>query len=687
MAASDNEEMDFEEPQVKGKRKKKDNKAESGKKRLKEKDAEMEQLQSTSNGDINTESCFPPTFSVSDIKNKQRRHFMFMKLKQQKKKEKSDLKKKRKREREALGDKAPPKPIPKTIENQRVFDETVVNPEDDEVALDEGTDEFSSYFNRLTNPKILITTSDRPRGRTVRFCEQLATVIPDSHVYYRRGLALKKIIPQCVARDFTYLIVRRGKDPSEHVPEVILNNFTTRLGHSIGRMFASLFPHDPNFIGRQVATFHNQRDYIFFRFHRYIFKNEKKVGLQELGPRFTLKLRSLQKGTFDSKFGEYEWVHKLREQLADLLGEDVTTEKFAFLKCVGRSLALVKAKQERELKAKSFLPPCAPQPELYLLPRGMYHGGLYSVSPTPELQDIQKDEIKNFVFPHKLPAEKAFASRLPRPKHRTSQKPHSAMDTEEREQFFWEKEKEMEITTDHQWNRIEEPQKKFQEKHPSAVMKTELKITIQHFEFQAKDTPQYSSPPSPPLVTMSFQKSQLPAFATDRDELIEQIKIAKKERKQLEKTRQELVKKAKGLLAQNYHGRNQARDIWKKRYFETKKATVVREETLKRLCQELEFGYQKIQQQLQTREQRRNPRNPAKNTDSKNSLLIQITTEQYEIDNLKRKVDDAKMKLVTEIKLRKQASVEIRALRAELTQKKTQSSLTNLNEWRAPQTF
>lgn len=32
--------------------------------------------------------------------------------------------------------------------------------------------------------------------------------------------------------------------------------------------------------------------------------------LQELGPRFTLKLLSLQKGTFDSKYGEFEWVHK-----------------------------------------------------------------------------------------------------------------------------------------------------------------------------------------------------------------------------------------------------------------------------------------------------------------------------------------------------------------------------------------
>uniref|UniRef100_A0AAY4DZZ2 Ribosome production factor 1 n=1 Tax=Denticeps clupeoides TaxID=299321 RepID=A0AAY4DZZ2_9TELE len=296
---------------------------------------------------VEEEAAFPPNFSVSEIKNKQRRHFMFMKLKQEKRKRKLELKKKRKKEREALGDKAPPKEVPKTIENQRIYDETTVNPEDEEVAFDEGTDEFSSYFNRLTNPKVLITTSDRPRGRTVRFCEQLSTAVPDSHVYYRRGLALKRVIPQCISRGFTFLIVinedrkvpngmvlchlpngptahfkvssvrlrkemkRRGKDPTEHSPEVILNNFTTRLGHSIGRMFAALFPHDPQFIGRQVATFHNQRDFIFFRFHRYIFKNEKKVGIQELGPRFTLKLRSLQKGTFDSKYGEYEWVHKV----------------------------------------------------------------------------------------------------------------------------------------------------------------------------------------------------------------------------------------------------------------------------------------------------------------------------------------------------------------------------------------
>lgn len=34
-------------------------------------------------------------------------------------------------------------------------------------------------------------------------------------------------------------------------------------------MIQSLFPQDPEFKGRRVVTFHNQRDFIFFRHHRY----------------------------------------------------------------------------------------------------------------------------------------------------------------------------------------------------------------------------------------------------------------------------------------------------------------------------------------------------------------------------------------------------------------------------------
>lgn len=261
---------------------------------------------------------------------------------------KLEEKKKRKRESEAMGEKEVPKKVPKTIENMRVFDETMVNPEDEEVMMDEATDELSSYFNRETLPKILITTCDRPSSRTNKFCKELKRMLPNAELYYRRGLDLKKIIPQAKEKDFTDIMVinedrkepnglvishlpdgptahfklssvrltteiKKAGQMSSHRPEVILNNFNTRLGHSIGRLIASLFPHDPQFNGRRVITFHNQRDFIFVRHHRYVFRNHKKVGLQQLGPKFTLKLRSLQKGTFDSKYGEFEWVHKRHE--------------------------------------------------------------------------------------------------------------------------------------------------------------------------------------------------------------------------------------------------------------------------------------------------------------------------------------------------------------------------------------
>ena len=93
------------------------------------------------------------------------------------------------------------------------------------------------------------------------------------------------------------------------MPEVILNNFDTRIGHRIGRMLAALVPQRPEFEGRRVITFHNQRDFVFFRHHRYDFREDgSRADLQEIGPRFTLKLRSLQHGTFDPQFGNFEFM-------------------------------------------------------------------------------------------------------------------------------------------------------------------------------------------------------------------------------------------------------------------------------------------------------------------------------------------------------------------------------------------
>ncbi|KAJ3020925.1 Ribosome production factor 1 [Thoreauomyces humboldtii] len=233
---------------------------------------------------------------------------------------------------------------PKTLETMREFDETIVG-EDAEVFEEEDTDDFSEYFKGL-QPKIMVTTSKRPSARVYEFAEEFVSIFPDAELI-KRGtqFEIKKIVELAIKREYTDVIVinedkkqpnavtmiHLPNGPTAHFklsslrlnsqirghgkvgpqkPELILNNFSTRLGHTVGRFIAALFPHVPEFKGRQVATFHNQRDFIFFRRHRYIFKDGERCDLQELGPRFTLKLRWLQKGTFDTRFGEYEWMHK-----------------------------------------------------------------------------------------------------------------------------------------------------------------------------------------------------------------------------------------------------------------------------------------------------------------------------------------------------------------------------------------
>eukprot|EP00210_Caulerpa_lentillifera_P007497 g7163.t1 len=246
----------------------------------------------------------------------------------------------------------------RTVENSRIEDPTIVAKEgDQEVEQEENFDEFAAHFRRQRRPKLLITTSFKPGVRVKQFILEMLDVFPVAIYYSRRDYGLKKIVKYAIDEEFTDLVVfnqdrtevngmlichlpngptaqfrlrnlklrkelRKCGQPTTHKPELILNNFESRLGRRLARFFVSLFPQDPQFRGRQVATFHNQRDYIFFRHHRYVFEEKEKedttgrvtrklkTRLQELGPRFTLKLLSLQKGTFDSKYGEYEWTPK-----------------------------------------------------------------------------------------------------------------------------------------------------------------------------------------------------------------------------------------------------------------------------------------------------------------------------------------------------------------------------------------
>mmetsp|Transcript_1139 Transcript_1139/g.1749 ORF Transcript_1139/g.1749 Transcript_1139/m.1749 type:complete len:298 (+) Transcript_1139:194-1087(+) len=294
----------------------------------------------------------------SHIKNKMKRQEVNVRRKLEKDKIRREQRLERKREREELGSSAPPKQDPKTLESLREADATVVAPDDNEVVEEEAHDEFAGYFRGDKKAKIMITTRPRPSSQLFTFIADLMMMMPNTFFYPRKTFELKDITKWAAKKDFTHLIVLGEKNKkcnqmllchlpdgptalfkissikhqhqisnhattSFHTPEIILNRFQTRIGHRVGRFLGSTFPHEPEFRGRNVVTFHNQRDFIFVRHHRYEFANNfERTNLQEIGPRFTLKLRWLMATNFDTKHGEYEWVHKRGEM-------DTSRRKFA----------------------------------------------------------------------------------------------------------------------------------------------------------------------------------------------------------------------------------------------------------------------------------------------------------------------------------------------------------------------
>jgi ribosome production factor 1 len=215
-------------------------------------------------------------------------------------------------------------------------------------------------------PKILVTTSI---NSTLHYEAQLLTTMFPNSVYiprsahrYGHKYSVREISSFAANRNYTAVIilnedqkVPKGLDivhlpqgpmfhfsisnwvegkklpghgrATNHYPELILNNFRTPLGLLTAHLFRNMFPPQPEFQGRQVVTLHNQRDYIFLRRHRYIFREKRateksvvgpdgkeikgvediRAGLQELGPRFTMKLRRIDKGIQRSSGQEWEW--------------------------------------------------------------------------------------------------------------------------------------------------------------------------------------------------------------------------------------------------------------------------------------------------------------------------------------------------------------------------------------------
>ncbi|XP_063263457.1 spermatogenesis-associated protein 1 [Prinia subflava] len=500
-------------------------------------------------------------------------------------------------------------------------------------------------------------------------------------------------------------------------------------------------------------------------------------------------------------------LRALRERLGEYLGGVTVADKFRFLKCIGKKLAVVKAKQEIELELKSFAPPYALYPELYLLPGVEYFESGYSLPSStqqkqhvieearrfghgsrlsshsqqkpekskPFLESIQsRHQVENLEMPgpvewsekesvpishtnnkqdnnNRIP-EKHFGEKdqsgadgfLFTPNHsvpadqesgkcdlvlQTSEQNHLSQDQEECSAPKWnDKAKGAALTgvnhSEEQGQGNQRPQNQIKYQKELAYMENNehqkdtklrrdrtqdaeiLKIvedqtpdyvhkkqSLQQnrtkktrvglggkLDNQADENKQnnlacpkeYISPPSPPFLALTVNPAQVPVIPAAKNKMVEQLQQMKKDRRHMEKTREELMKKAKGLLEQNKLKRYHVREEWKKKYFEAKKATVSLEDTLNQLQQDLEIYHQKLLLQLEARDSKKRPNNT---TASKNYTIIRIATVQHELDQLRRKLDDTKMRLLIEIKMRKQAASDLRALRAELTQKKIHSAL------------
>ncbi|KAF2715390.1 Brix-domain-containing protein [Pleomassaria siparia CBS 279.74] len=227
---------------------------------------------------------------------------------------------------------------------------------------------FPALFEPAPEPKILITNSIHSSLHAE--CEILTDFFPNSKYIRRTAHAhahkysVKEIAAFATARGYTTLVIlmqdMHQKKPSGldvvhlptgphfhfsisnwiegkklpghgnstgHIPELILNGFKTPLGLLTAHLFKNLYPPQPELAGRTVVTLHNQRDYIFVRRHRYVFREKReseksvvgtdgklvkgvenlRTGLQELGPRFTLKLRRIDRGIQWKSGQEWEW--------------------------------------------------------------------------------------------------------------------------------------------------------------------------------------------------------------------------------------------------------------------------------------------------------------------------------------------------------------------------------------------
>ncbi|XP_046842342.1 interaptin-like isoform X2 [Xenia sp. Carnegie-2017] len=159
-------------------------------------------------------------------------------------------------------------------------------------------------------------------------------------------------------------------------------------------------------------------------------------------------------------------------------------------------------------------------------------------------------------------------------------------------------------------------------------------------------------------------------------ELQAELNDVRNERSNSEKAREQLLKKVKNLQDQNNKRQIEAKSLWKKRYFEEKKKTVSLEERCNQLRYDVEVVHNKILSYSNAKERDSASSYLLKDGDPKKlNAKILLSRKENEVEELRRRVEEAKIKLGSEMKLRDNAQKELKQIRDEVIDKKINATL------------
>ena len=200
--------------------------------------------------------------------------------------------------------------------------------------------------------KVLLTTCIKPAKAVNLFLKDLKCLFPKCKLYKRRQYNLVDICTYARGSGFSHVLAvtqSHGKvvgmtvtflsngltahfrlsnlklckdipnraEWTKHYPELFFKGFDTSIANTTKKIIESVFPTKRDYRGRAVVTFLNKRDFIFVRAHRYMFDSSEDVNMQELGPRFTLRLNKITRRNFDSqdlasKINDIAWYRPKR---------------------------------------------------------------------------------------------------------------------------------------------------------------------------------------------------------------------------------------------------------------------------------------------------------------------------------------------------------------------------------------